>query len=384
MAVISSIQIDTKSASKSIADLEKELQETNEQLKQVDINSDAFKDLQKKAADVKGQLDQINQATDTLSKGFQGFGDNLAKVTGGISGGITAATAAMQLMGVENENVIAGIAKLQQLMAFTQGISAMKDLTSGVKGLGVALKIASGPLGIIAGVITGLVLIWKNWGDEIRKSIPAVDALASALEKVILKLKGMKDNAEDAKKALDQLTKTEEEIAKLRLEKQVNALNSASKQLYNQNIEELKMLNLEKERYSILLKNAKSEKEFNRIRAEAEPTIQKIHDLEKANADLLADPANFTEPVKTIVSEISNIPTDLQTAYDIFSKMVEAGRGRGSNLEAPDSEEEEEEDDGWADKVTAAQEYYKTIMDLELGEQTLFETQQQEKLNILN
>ena len=384
MAVISSIQIDTKSASKSIADLEKELQETNEQLKQVDINSDAFKDLQKKAADVKGQLDQINQATDTLSKGFQGFGDNLAKVTGGISGGITAATAAMQLMGVENENVVAGIAKLQQLMAFTQGISAMKDLTSGVKGLGVALKIASGPLGIISGVITGLVLIWKNWGDEIRKSIPAVDALASALEKVILKLKGVKDNAEDAKKALDQLTKTEEEIAKLRLEKQVNALNSASKQLYNQNIEELKMLNLEKERYSILLKSAKSEKEFNRIRAEAEPIIQKIHDLEKANADLLADPSNFTEPIKTIVSEISNIPNDLQSAYDIFSKMVEAGRGRGSNLEAPDIEEEEEEDDGWADKVTAAQEYYKSIMDLELGEHASFETQQQEKLNILN
>ena len=290
----------------------------------------------------------------------------------------------MQLMGVENDNVLAGIAKLQQLMAFTQGISAMKDLTSGVKGLGVALKIASGPLGIIAGVITGLVLIWKNWGDEIRKSIPAVDALASALEKVIFKLKGMKDSSEDAKKALDQLTKTEDEIAKLRLEKQVNALNSASKQLYNQNIEELKMLNLEKERYSILLQTAKSEKEFNKIRAEAEPIIQKTHDLEKANADLLADPANFTEPVKTIVSEISNIPTDLQSAYDIFSKMVEAGRGKGSNLEAPDTEDEEEEDDGWADKVTAAQEYYKTIMDLELGSQTLFETQQQEKLNILN
>lgn len=56
MAVISSIQIDTKSASKSIADLEKELAETNEQLKQVDINSDAFTDLQKKAASVQGQL----------------------------------------------------------------------------------------------------------------------------------------------------------------------------------------------------------------------------------------------------------------------------------------------------------------------------------------
>lgn len=155
MAVISSIQIDTSSASKSIADLEKELQETNEQLKKVDINSDAFKDLQKKAADAKGQLDRINQTTDTLSKGFQGFGENLAKVTGGISGGITAATAAMQLMGVENENVMEGIAKLQQLMAFTQGISSLKDLGSGFKGLLAPLKSVVGGLNGVKGALIG-------------------------------------------------------------------------------------------------------------------------------------------------------------------------------------------------------------------------------------
>lgn len=179
MAVISSIQIDTSSASKSIADLEKELQETNEQLKQVDINSDAFKDLQKKAANAKGQLDRINQTTDAISKGFQGFGENLAKVTGGISGGITAATAAMQLMGVENENVMEGIAKLQQLMAFTQGISGLKDLGSGFKGLLPTLKSVVGGLNGVKGALIGtgigaavvaIGLLIANW-DKLTKAL---------------------------------------------------------------------------------------------------------------------------------------------------------------------------------------------------------------------
>lgn len=173
------LNIDTKGAQKSIADLEKELQETNEQLKQVDVNSKAFSDLQKQVANVKGQLDQINKTTDTLSKGFQGFGANLAKITGGISGGITAATAAMQLFSVENENVVAGIAKLQQLMAFTQGISSLKDLGEGFKNLKGAVKAVTGSFNGLKGAIIGtgigalvvaLGLLIENW-DKVTAAI---------------------------------------------------------------------------------------------------------------------------------------------------------------------------------------------------------------------
>ena len=179
MAVISTIQIDTSKASKSIADLEKELQECTEQLKNVEIGSDAFNKLQKKAASAKGQIDQFNKTTDALSKGFQGWGENAAKVTAGISGGITAATAAMQLMGVENENVVAGIAKLQELMAFTQGISSLKDLAEGFKNLKGAVKVVTGSMNGLKGAIvaTGigalvvaLGLLISNW-DKVTEAI---------------------------------------------------------------------------------------------------------------------------------------------------------------------------------------------------------------------
>lgn len=192
MAQVTTIKIDTTSAKKSIADLEKELQETNEQLKQVDVNSKAFSDLQKTAASLKGQLDQVNRTTDTLSKGFQGFGENLAKVTSGISGGITAATAAMQLMGIENENVVAGIAKLQQLMAFTQGISSLKDLGEGFKNLKGAVKAVSGSMNGLKGAIIGtgigalvvaLGLLIENW-DKVTAAIDEFIGSAGDASKV--------------------------------------------------------------------------------------------------------------------------------------------------------------------------------------------------------
>ena len=192
MAQISTIEINTAPAKKSIADLEQELDNTNKALKQLDVNSVAFADLQKQAASLKGQLDQFNRTTDTLSKGFQGWGENMAKVTAGISGGITAVTAGMQLMGVENENVVAGIAKLQQLMAFTQGISSLKDLSEGFKNLKGAVKAVTGSFKGLKGAIIGtgigalvvaLGMLIENW-DKVTAAIDEFIGSAGNASKV--------------------------------------------------------------------------------------------------------------------------------------------------------------------------------------------------------
>lgn len=192
MAQISTIEINTAPAKKSIADLEQELDNTNKALKQLDMNSAAFADLQKQAASLKGQLDQVNRTTDTLSKGFQGWGENMAKVTAGISGGITAVTAGMQLMGVENENVVAGIAKLQQLMAFTQGISSLKDLSEGFKNLKGAVKTVTGSFKGLKGAIIGtgigalvvaLGMLIENW-DKVTAAIDEFIGSAGNASKV--------------------------------------------------------------------------------------------------------------------------------------------------------------------------------------------------------
>lgn len=174
-AEVYTVNINTSPAVKSVASLEKELQEATEQLKRVEIGSDAFNELQKRVADCKGEIDTFNKTTDMMSKGFQGWGENAAKVTSGLTGGITAATAAMQLMGFENDNVLKGIAKLQQLMAFSQGIASLKDLSEG--------------FGVLKGAITAAVassnaLKAALISSGVGAAVVAVGALASNWDKV--------------------------------------------------------------------------------------------------------------------------------------------------------------------------------------------------------
>jgi hypothetical protein len=197
-AEVYTVNINTSPAVKSVASLEKELQECTEQLKGVAVGSDAFNALQKQAANCKSQLDQFNRTTDMLSKGFQGWGENAAKMTSGITGGITAATAAMQMMGVENDNVMEGIARLQQLMAFSQGISSLKDLSEGFKNMKAAVKVATGSLhglkgaivatGIGALVVT-LGMLISNW-DKVTEAIDGFIGKAGEASKMTAALDG--------------------------------------------------------------------------------------------------------------------------------------------------------------------------------------------------
>ena len=197
-AEVYTVNINTSPAVKSVASLEKELQECTEQLKGVAVGSDAFNALQKQAANCKSQLDQFNRTTDMLSKGFQGWGENAAKMTSGITGGITAATAAMQMMGVENDNVMEGIARLQQLMAFSQGISSLKDLSEGLKNMKAAVKVATGSLHGLKGAIvaTGigalvvaLGLLISNW-DKVTEAVDGFIGKAGEASKVTATLDG--------------------------------------------------------------------------------------------------------------------------------------------------------------------------------------------------
>ncbi len=367
MAEIYTVNVDTKAAVKSIAALEKELAEATEQMKQVEVGSKAFNELQKKAAAAKQQIDRVNQATDALSKGFQGWGENLTKVASGISGGITAATAAMQMMGVENENVLAGIAKLQQLMAFTQGISAMKDMAAGMRALAVATKAAAGPLGILAGIVTGLVLVWTKWGDKLRQDYPIIDKVATAIENLKNKLMGVDEAVNKAVEGGDKLAEIEKKLADIDTSKRVARLNEEAKTTYNLLQAEKQRLELEIQRAGLLMKNSQSEEEFNEHKAKwLEYDAQRLA-IEKQINDLFESRASYAQAVEGVDIDFLN-------------------QARGAGMEAPQApqfEREEEEESDWGDKVKEAQDYYNSLMELQYSEFAAFQANQQAKLAAL-
>lgn len=433
MAVISSIQIDTKSASKSIADLEKELADTNEQLKQVDINSDAFTDLQKKAASVQGELNDINQKTATLSKGLSGFGENLAKTTGAITGGITAATAAMQMMGVENENVVNGIAKLQQLMSFTQGISALKDLSTGLKGLTAVVDLSSksfkGLKGAIAAtgigalvVVLGLVI--ENWDMIIAKVNEFID-VAKISEKVTAGLDatvaGLKQtivaigNAittyitapfKTISAAISAYSDTEGSV----LDKLKSALKASKSEIvdagkdvvsgfkeigtkaasaYNSSIDE-QNAKAEAKRKAVAIAAAKERAEAEaKAYSEALSAANKELQLAnaKAEAELYGDEkAILAEKIKNQQEYITKLKEGtveyynaLKTLYDLQNSATQPETVTDSQPTSSEGEDQSE----WQKKLTEAQDYYNSLTELEYAQYAAFQQQQAEKLAAL-
>lgn len=99
------------------------------------------------------------------------------------------------------------------------------------------------------------------------------------------------------------------------------------------------------------MKNSKSEEEFNEHKAKwLEYDAQRLA-IEKQITDLFESRASYAQQIE-------------DTGFD-FSKYLNNPEEENQNPQAPAVEREEEDDDGWADKVSAAQEYYNTINQLE-------------------
>ena len=388
MAVTSIIKIDTKSAQKSVADLEKDLQEVNEQLRNVAIGSDAFNALQKKAAECKGQIDQFNRTTDTLSKGFQGWGENAAKVTAGISGGITAATAALQLMGVENENVTAGIAKLQQLMAFTQGISSLKDLSEGFKNLKGAIKVVTGSMhglkgAIVATGIGALVVaigaLVANW-DKVTASVDKFIGKAGEASKVTAALQGVFAGLKQSVVAIGNAIVQYVTAPFKSIVAAINAYNDTEGGLFDK----IKAA-AGAAKGEIVAAGQSTVDGFKEIGTRAGEAFNNSID-EQNTAHAAERKKEADERAYQAYLQGQREAQRYAEGLEILDKLEEelaTRRKERKNIEAPEIEAEEEQEDPWVDKIKGAQEYYRSIMDMGMSEAEAFERQQSEQLSIL-
>ncbi len=124
----STVKIDVQVNSKSINDLEKELADINEQLNDVEIGSQAFKDLSKSAQAATAQLEKVNSEVEgfTADKKFMAA-DGAIK---GFAGSISGVVGAFGLLGVESEKLGAFEEKAASAIALSMGL---KDMAEGYK-----------------------------------------------------------------------------------------------------------------------------------------------------------------------------------------------------------------------------------------------------------
>ena len=329
MAQVEVLNIDTSSATNSLKSLRQELMSVKNEMTNLEEGSDAFLKAANKAGELKHQIDEINQS---VSGASADFGDMLGAATtalNGIIGGFTAAQGALSLFGIENEDVIKTIKQLQSLMAVGQGIAqidtgikAMNKLQHAIKGTSVAAKVLRGALTpksmlLIIAALTTLTKLWQKFGDDIKNSIPLIGKVTNVFNTWNTSIE---DNIKKQEELQQAVADTQEKYNDLVKNNKIAKLNENAKKSYDELISRQKENNALIDVYQAKLNAAAdNEKEWNKIRQEANDALLERDRLTGEINKLLEDPKSYEKPVKAV----NKVKTDVN---EILTKLKDTGK----------------------------------------------------------
>ena len=329
MAQVEVLNIDTSSATNSLKSLRQELMSVKNEMTNLEEGSDAFLKAANKAGELKHQIDEINQS---VSGASTDFGDMLGAATtalNGIIGGFTAAQGALSLFGIENEDVIKSIKQLQSLMAVGQGIAqidtgikAMNKLQHAIKGTSVAAKVLRGALTpksmlLIIAALTTLTKLWQKFGDDIKNSIPLIGKVTNVFNTWNTSIE---DNIKKQEELQQAVADTQEKYDELVKNNKISRLNENAKKSYDELISRQKENNALIDVYQAKLNAAaNNEKEWNKIRQEANDALLERDRLTGEINKLLEDPKSYEKPVKAV----NKVKTDVN---EILTKLKDTGK----------------------------------------------------------
>ena len=329
MAQVEVLNIDTSSATNSLKSLRQELMAVKNEMTNLEEGSDAFLKAANKAGELKHQIDEINQS---VSGASADFGDMLGAATtalNGIIGGFTAAQGALSLFGIENEDVIKSIKQLQSLMAVGQGIAqidtgikAMNKLQHAIKGTSVAAKLLKGALTpksmlLIIAALTTLIKLWQKFGDDIKNSIPLIGKVTNVFNTWNTSIE---DNIKKQEELQQAVADTQGKYNDLVKNNKIAKLNENAKKSYDELISRQKENNALIDVYQAKLNAAaNNEKEWNKIRQEANDALLERDRLTGEINKLLEDPKSYEKPVKAV----NKVKTDVN---EILTKLKDTGK----------------------------------------------------------
>lgn len=174
---------ENKAATTSVRELRKELKAQKDIMLSTEEGTKEYTDALQKAAIIQHTLREQMEEVNASAMDFGQITGNVVKATGGIVASFQAAQAAMNLFGIENEDVIKSLEKMQNLMAITQAIPAIDDSIKAFKRLSLAIKTAT--VGVsklkialistgIGAAVAAVGLLAANW-DKVKNALGGVN-----------------------------------------------------------------------------------------------------------------------------------------------------------------------------------------------------------------
>ena len=312
------IDIETSQTESSLKALREELKRVKDEMSGLEEGSDAFLQAAKKGGELKHQIDEINQSIRGASADFGDMLGNITNVGAGITGAFQAAKGAMELMGVESENVTKAIKDMQSIMAMTQGLDSIDQAIKSFKKLSTIVNISSKSLSTFKKALIGTGLgalvvvlgsIISNW-DEFTKSIglstKQLEKLGEVASGVFNVLKGSLQGITKA------ITKVVTGDFKGALESLKNGFNF--KQLYAEGVE-AKITQREKEEL------AKREEAHKKYLEEREKELDLL--VSKTNATISNETKRTKELIKIEQERLKLYKQGTKEYYDQLIKINE-------------------------------------------------------------
>jgi len=349
------LKIDTNSAQTSVKDLRNELKELRSTMLSTEQGTEEYNKALVRSAEIQHVLKEQMEEINASAMDFGQISSNLVKATGSLVAGFQAATAAMNLFGIENEDVLKAMQKMQSLMAITQalpsidsGIKAFKRLGLAIKGAALSmngLKAALVSTGIGA-IVVAIGLLAANW-----------DKVTEAMRKWGIVNEDTKKKLDEQKKKIDDLRtsykKWQDEQAQSDRQDKINSLNAVAKKKYDElqaSIDEL--ADTEKDyRYKAQIAwEAEGKAAGDVWKAEAD-AIKTQSDLLKQRQKAILDNKNsYKELTKTTEEHVEEVQVDVQW---LEAQMNLFGRTRDeikkARKELAELNEDEEEDTSFED-----------------------------------
>ena len=174
----------------------------------------------KEAAEISQKMQDVNEF---VSASANDLGDHIKNVSGamaGLTGAFQTVQASMNLFGIESESIEKTIATMQQLMAVTQGLTAIEGAVDPIKRLGVALKGTAIYQKLFTTAVQGSNVALKGFKKALAATgigavVVGIGSLIAYWDDLTAMIKGNADAQEENNKLQEEFAKIEEDRSKI-------------------------------------------------------------------------------------------------------------------------------------------------------------------------